>query len=995
VSARRKAERSPGSVWRGRSIIATLSLVVLLAAGIAPVGAQSPVLDPIDSQLWVDQGVLTWEDYLPVPDSKPAFYDVDSVGSQVQYKTAIILVDYPDQPFLITQPPGSHPFGNPQPGWTPVAQEDVNEWMYDYYAVPNQYNGFKTLHSYWMEDTHGRIGIDVEVFGPYRMPAKSFEYGLATDFNGAVGNQANSSCPAGHTCSRDIRQAGLAAWQAATGCTTLASCGFNNGFYVTAGHDESSTWQEFGEMLWVNREDVPATFGPPGATSGPVLNNAGNPIPNWAPTRYVPWTSWRAAANHWPNAGGGTSTQAESSGQSVFAHEFSHLRGLPDNYNNPFADNQRNYTGYWEMMSRGTFNGPGGTHNRWQIPNAGGSALGPHHMLHYKNQLGVLLADEQVTVQRDDLAGQGAAVVRVVARESVPEGSDIAGITVNWGTPTIIGQVTSPSPLTLNPTYFTSSLFLNGTLTAPAINAGNGSTAEFAAIDAAGKIAFMRREGTGGLTPAQKVANAAAAGAAAAIVYNNTTGTFTATVGESIPAFSLSQAQGDAVIALLASGPVTVELVGRGGDLAGSCARQGLDAFNCVGTGYLAYRLEVADRVGNDSFAPGHGVLLSKSRNSGTPTVALVDPNPQDIGMIDFFRPDGTPVAVVRGDPRQLNDASFHAGTRSDSEYEYVDNFNRLHFYVIDKFRDADGVLYYDLGVRRFDGAGGFTRGVDLGAPVKSTSQPDAVASCTFPLTNTGQAGTGVFDSDIYRLSASSSSGDWEVTLPNALATAKAGGSTSVEVHATRTAPSGGTTLSLTATSETDSSKSDTATCQLSAADGAPVHRRATADGQLVLDSSIGTYAGDDGTRLFADIDVRSTGLNGDDPHGSIGVEFTSDGKSYRLESDDIASLRVALEESSDRSCRGIRPPQAAVNWCSGTAQIQATGTLFDNSKQPQVALLEGLRLEMSITDRRTPGGADTIAITAWDGNKQVFSSSWSGFAAVEQALASGTTKVQ
>ncbi|HET6697203.1 MAG TPA: hypothetical protein VFG85_11905, partial [Gaiellaceae bacterium] len=61
----------------------------------------------------------------------------------------------------------------------------------------------------------------------------------------------------------------------------------------------------------------------------------------------------------------------------------------------------------------------------------------------------------------------------------------------------------------------------------------------------------------------------------------------------------------------------------------------------------------------------------------------------------------------------------------------------------------------------------------------------------------------------------------------------------------------------------------------------------------------------------------------------------------------------------------------------------------------PQVALLEGLRLEMSITDRRTPGGADTIAITAWDGNKQVFSSSWSGFAAVEQALASGTTKVQ
>ena len=173
------------------------------------------------------------------------------------------------------------------------------------------------------------------------------------------------------------------------------------------------------------------------------------------------------------------------------------------------------------------------------------------------------------------------------------------------------------------------------------------------------------------------------------------------------------------------------------------------------------------------------------------------------------------------------------------------------------------------------------------------------------------------------------------------------------------------------------------------------MHRRATASGQLVLDSSIGTYAGDDGTRLFANLDVRSTGLNGDDPHGTIEFEFTSGGKTYRLESDDIASLRVALDESSDRVCRGIRPSQAPVNWCTGTADIQATATLFDNSKQPQVAVLERLRLEVSISDPRTLGGVDKIAVTAWDGNKQVFSSSWSGFAAVEQALASGTARVQ
>ena len=122
---------SRGSGERGRG---SWQLVICARCGGSARRGQSPVLDPIDAQKWVDQGVLTWADYLPVPDRKVEFYDPDSVGSQVQYRTAIILVDYPDQPFLITQAPGSHPFGNPQPGWTPVAQEDVNEWMYDYYA---------------------------------------------------------------------------------------------------------------------------------------------------------------------------------------------------------------------------------------------------------------------------------------------------------------------------------------------------------------------------------------------------------------------------------------------------------------------------------------------------------------------------------------------------------------------------------------------------------------------------------------------------------------------------------------------------------------------------------------------------------------------------------------------------------------------------------------------------------------------------------------------
>ena len=171
-------------------------------------------------------------------------------------------------------------------------------------------------------------------------------------------------------------------------------------------------------------------------------------MPNWADTRYVDWTSWKAAANHWPNARAAAPRRRQrASGQSVFAHEFSHLRGLPDNYNNPFADNERNFTGYWEMMSRGTFNGPGGTHNRWQVPNEGGSGLGPHHLLHFKIQLGVLAPADQVTLQRHAAErghrGSAAADARVLAERQSrrltvdfvagAEGGDLAGTCANQG----------------------------------------------------------------------------------------------------------------------------------------------------------------------------------------------------------------------------------------------------------------------------------------------------------------------------------------------------------------------------------------------------------------------------------------------------------------------------------------------------------------------------------------------------------------------------------
>lgn len=193
--------------------------------------------------------------------------------------------------------------------------------------------------------------------------------------------------------------------------------------------------------------------------------------------------------------------------------------------------------------------------------------------------------------------------------------------------------------------------------------------------------------------------------------------------------------------------------------------------------------------------------------------------------MIDFYRPDGTLAPVVRGDPRQLNDATFHAGTSSDSEYEYVDNFNRLHFYVLNTFRDEDGVLFYDVGVRRFGGAGPFQRDVALGNPAKTPSgrgsSPRAPSRSRTP---------------VRPARASSTPTSTACRPPRAATTGRPGFPTrwpsrrparpsrwpSMRWVPEDDEPDARTTITLTATSETDSSQTATSTCNVHVRDTSP-----------------------------------------------------------------------------------------------------------------------------------------------------------------------------
>ncbi|KAF9731035.1 hypothetical protein PMIN06_003636 [Paraphaeosphaeria minitans] len=671
-------------------VILTAALLTTTFAAPAPRLLRRASSDPfaiLDEQKWVNPDNMTWADFKAPPGT--SWSDPSRQGRDRNFNIAMVTVDYPDSPFVMTLEPESDIFGNPQPFAAKVRREDVPAFYRDLLNTPNELNQGHTIHEYWMGDSFGKYGVNLTVFGPYRMPSKSYQYGVDDDSSGGFNEGA---CPGGQgNCGTtvDLRTDALGAWRQEVGNETADA--FELAFILSAGQDESSTWQEFGEMKFASPEDVPPEFGPPANSS----------LPNWAHTRYVNWTSWAAASTIWPNAGGGSSTQGESSGMATFAHELSHLLGIGDNYNNPYSDPARRaYTGPFSMLDRGSFNGPGGPHTRWQIPPVQGASMGSLHTMRDKHQIKLIDDTPILQISRSGLAASGPIIAELTAR-SVDPGTGLMGFNISFGT---AGDLSPKCNTSTNPL--------------------------------------------------------------------------------------------------------------------------------CDGGNYNNYNVEVVDRMGADSFTPDSGVMISKTKNSdrSQPFQWVIDANPEDAHVVDFYYPNGTARYWSIGDYRQLVDALFHAGTRSGSAYELVDGANGLHFYVLDINRDGVGVLHYTVGVSSTAPSNSTaTYGVELAAGTLESTNSTSASWCTFALANTGKAAsyaasahpqdlsayTGV---DIYTLSAEVEGEGWEVETPNALAWANFGEETVARV-AVGAAKAGGyatggkAVVTLTATSEGDSSVQASAKC--------------------------------------------------------------------------------------------------------------------------------------------------------------------------------------
>jgi M6 family metalloprotease-like protein len=741
-------------------VLGVAILGLALSAGVpgqTAAAAVAPPMPPIDPQHVQDQQDMTWDDYRPIPGMN--WSTSGAKPTQRALRVALVAVDFPNQPFVITEPKQSDPFGNPQVA--PVSRSQVPQFYADFFNKPSALNHNQTINGYWMEQSGGKVGISsVTAFGPYRMPKNSYQYGLndigQTPPNGCPGQSTVSGAQSATTTVRvgstayfypgDVvtlsgvsgtrtvvavpdsthltlnaavtvaAGAGVndcsgtrlesdtdALWHADAGCT--GNCGYDVVLRIYAGYDETSVWQEFGEMKFQDQNSVPRA----------VWGNPNPALPNTVPSRYVPWTSWLAGSQLW---GQSTVRQGESSG--TITHELSHFFfSIGDNNNNPYAaPYHRAGSGPWDMMDRGSFNGPGGPHNRWEVPAQDGASMGAEHTLRNKIGMGFVPYASVLRLNRNGLAASGLAVADVIARavnaDPLPAGS-LAGVQVT---------LDGPSPVDREP-----------------------------ACD------------------------------------------------------------------------VNTSPVCDGGGPAGNWSN---------------YTLETVQRIGYGSFEPDNGVLIAKNKAypaGGRSTEGstcgyncftwVEDAHPQDIDQVDFTRPDGTPVMRTMGDYRQLNDALFHAGTDSGSSNEYVDSANHLHFYVLDKYTDGNGILHYILGIQNPTGAGPQKHNVAVSAGTVSTQTPAGSANCDFPVTNTGvdaptdprlhpQDERAYLHNDIYRLSTTVSGSGWSARLYNNLTTAPFGGTASVPVYVTAgTAASA--TVTLTATSVSDPTKTATATCVVTA----------------------------------------------------------------------------------------------------------------------------------------------------------------------------------
>src|SRR5262245_2556100 len=89
----------------------TAGVLATLAFACSAAAANAQTLQPLDKQVVQDQYDMSWGDYKPIPNTDYANPAVQPTVKK--WKVAIVLGDFQNRDFYVTQPAGSTVFGNP------------------------------------------------------------------------------------------------------------------------------------------------------------------------------------------------------------------------------------------------------------------------------------------------------------------------------------------------------------------------------------------------------------------------------------------------------------------------------------------------------------------------------------------------------------------------------------------------------------------------------------------------------------------------------------------------------------------------------------------------------------------------------------------------------------------------------------------------------------------------------------------------------------------
>ncbi|MCL1816692.1 MAG: hypothetical protein FWG43_03710 [Clostridiales bacterium] len=624
----------------------------------------------IDPQSWRFQRDMTWEDW----HDNTAFdwkVDGDKITPQLTVKGMLILVDFADRPFIVNTAKGSDLLANPQIGGVP--KNELAQFWASYLNDPQDtYNAGAnhgiTIDGFWRENTQGRWQVELDTFGVYRMPYLEFQYGLDTSIN------AIADRPSGYTYYQGSSLITSAVNEVLGEVSNFSAYDF--AIILHAGYAESYMWEEAGSMIFYNDMSVTDQYSARAKFEQMALAGFAIPTATWtwldthdpakggdgrgwwaratSDSSNANWTSWWAGAAIWPT---GTSTgsfggktlryyyQGETAGVASLAHEIFHFISTTDNTGANNFD-QRSYAGYWDFLGSGYMGGFGGSHTRYEIPNTQGGMIPSPMLTSTKREYGFIDNSLIKNIDYNDLKTGTPLVTEVFAR------------TASAG-----DQFASIYPDTLG-------------------------------------------------------------------VINNKIKSGQAALALSIQGFSDAKPQ-----------------INYSVDWES-------DSFYSYSNKYNSYIMEVVQQMGYDSAQSDSGVLLTKNRAYGTATTAplswVVNAHPGGLDTIDYWTPTGPnnepaiPKPLKNNNPNHLAAALFHAGTSvTPNEYgfecvrtsqrntgysvvvnedgsvnsksiadntvnEYYDQYNGLHFYILDK-KFSPGpyggeILSYDVAVRHEEG---------------------------------------------------------------------------------------------------------------------------------------------------------------------------------------------------------------------------------------------------------------------------------------------------